>query len=121
MKAEKLVHISMLPCWTCKWLKYDKASQTYRCPKNRHLPEFLPSYFASNCTLYEKRKKNEKFSVKIIKKYCPKIRETVELTVADSKVIKCNMESKCHAWCDDGFCWIGHTIETGKVGAERIG
>jgi len=31
------------------------------------------------------------------------------------------MESKCHAWCDDGFCWIGHTIETGKVGAERIG
>ena len=69
-----------------------------------------------------------KMKVKVLQ-YCPKIRDVVELTLKDvteteltfkGKVESCNMESKCYAWNDDGFCWIGHTIETGKHGAEKI-
>jgi len=66
--------------------------------------------------------------VKVLQ-YCPKVKDCVELTLKDvveteltfkGKVVACSMESKCHAWCDDGFCWLHHEIETGKVGAERI-
>ena len=66
--------------------------------------------------------------VKVLQ-YCPKIRDVAELTLTDAveteltikgKVESCSFESKCHAWCDDGFCWLGHEIETGKLGAERI-
>ena len=66
--------------------------------------------------------------VKVLQ-YCPKVKDCVELTLKDvteteltfkGKVEACNLESKCFAWNDDGFCWIGHTIETGKHGAEKI-
>ena len=66
--------------------------------------------------------------VKVLQ-YCPKIRDVVELTLKDvteteltikGKVEACNMESKCYAWNNDGFCWLHHEIETGKVGAEKI-
>ena len=65
--------------------------------------------------------------VKVLQ-YCPKIKDVAELTLADvteteltykGKVVACNYENKCFAWQDDGFCWIGHVIETGKVGAEK--
>ena len=66
--------------------------------------------------------------VKVLQ-YCPKVKDCVELTLKDvveteltfkGKVESCSMESKCFAWNDDGFCWIGHIIETGKQGAEKV-
>ena len=66
--------------------------------------------------------------VKVLQ-YCPKIRDVVELTLKDvveteltfkGKVAACNRQGKCHAMFDGSFCWIGHEIETGKVGAERV-
>ena len=73
-------------------------------------------------------KEKEKLKVRV-PKYCPKIRDVVELTLKDvteteltfkGKVAACSMESRCFAWNDDGFCWLHHEIETGKVGAEKI-
>jgi len=66
--------------------------------------------------------------VKVLQ-YCPKVKDCVELTLKvvteteltfKGKVEACSMESRCYAWNDDGFCWIGHIIETGKHGAEKI-
>ena len=62
--------------------------------------------------------------------YCPKVKDCVELTLDNAaetkltfkgKVVDCNHKTKCYAWKDDGFCWIGHEITTGKEGAIKIG
>ena len=66
--------------------------------------------------------------VKVLQ-YCPKVKDCVELTLKDvteteltfkGKVVACNRQDKCHAMFNGSFCWINHTIETSKIGAEKI-
>jgi len=53
MSKVKHVHISLVRCWNCKHLQRDPYTHSYKCIRNRVLPDVLPEHFASKCVLYE--------------------------------------------------------------------